>query len=154
MDNTQQAFENQNHNQRALSNARGHLFVIECLHQSYKALVSGESVEEEFNAVIYTDPEQIADELRERPQEVGVKSSWHSLGISIDNDDDSEFKIVLSLGFPACRVWGEFKEDHEPDYYNTKLQYGNFNYGWTDVEITPDEQLTLIWFAGLFFQDY
>lgn len=126
----------------AISNARGWAQIICDAMAAYQALEAGEE-----SATYDGDTFDNADDLRQRieelPLSVQVRDGWYSPGTESTGPD--EFEILLSIGGPALRIYGDF-------YGSLSLQWQDWGTLWTDYrDITEEQEKAIAAFVELFW---
>tara|TARA_B100000424_G_scaffold98510_1_gene73873 strand:- start:188 stop:562 length:375 start_codon:yes stop_codon:yes gene_type:complete len=93
--------------------------------------------------------EEIRETILNSALSVEFRSGWYSsLYDRVRIGEPAEFKILLSWGGPALRIFGEL-DNYGP--VNPKLQYQDWGTPWTDFKITEDQQKALNWFCNCFY---
>jgi len=129
----------------ALNNAIGHM---ESMVEYFE---TGSYIEQ--SNVTTQEQEEKLEEIRETilnsALSVEFRSGWYSsLYDRVRIGEPAEFKILLSWGGPALRIFGEL-DNYGP--VNPKLQYQDWGTPWTDFKITEDQQKALNWFCNCFY---
>lgn len=142
----------------AEQNAKAHAEAIEAAHEAYEFCDSGTAKEGrdlsreakqilremEYDGTNHQDVvEAIANQTREAPLSVDVRSGWSTPGQLIAED----FQILLSTGGPALRIVGELSHHLEPR--RARLEHQDWGTRWTEwADVDPD---ALLWFASHFW---
>ena len=93
--------------------------------------------------------EEIRETILNSALSVEFRSGWYSsLYDRVRIGEPAEFKILLSWGGPALRIFGEL-DNYGP--VNPKLQYQDWGTFWTNLEITENQQNALNWFCNCFY---
>lgn len=93
----------------------------------------------------YEDREDAERAISEDPLSVEVRSSWHSIGETLE---PSEFQILLCTGGPACRIVGELDEHNQPS--RAWIEYQDCCTPWTQA-FNVIEQGTLLAYCSQFY---
>jgi hypothetical protein len=75
-----------------------------------------------------------------------VRSDWVSVG---GDFEPTEYKILLTTGGPAAQIVGELDEYKQPK--TAQFQYQDWFKSWTTAHTTPEEDATLLEYAGFFY---
>lgn len=88
--------------------------------------------------------------IEESALSVTVRGGWHVPG-DAEAAKPEEYKILLTTGGPALRIYGQLDEYMQPDDY-PRLQWQDWGTPWTDYrEASDDESDALEEFARCFY---
>lgn len=137
---------------RAEQNAEGHAESMLEMYRAHKALEDGAEVAT-VEGDEYTDSDAVRERAQDSALEVSVRSGWYSPGDSERDDKPAEFKILLTTGGPALRIFGELDNCGQPE--NARLQVQDWGTPWTDyradAEDAADWDDAFGWFLGCFW---
>jgi len=92
----------------------------------------------------YESPEDAERAIHESVVSIMVRDGWHQPGQPSDGAE--EYKILLSTGGPALRIWGKLGKYGEPE--SAELQMQDWYLPWTRY---PTREATLLAFAQCFY---
>ena len=137
-------------------NAKAYAEAIEAARDAYEFCVStgeGRDLSREAKNILremgydgtnhQDTAEAIADQTREEPLAVDVRSGWSTPG----DLAAEEFQILLSTGGPALRIVGELNAHMEPA--SARLEHQDWGTPWT--EWVGVDQDALLWYASHFW---
>jgi hypothetical protein len=102
----------------------------------------------EYDGETFDDADSLREHLEQWPLSVEVRSDWRSIGD--DNDNPTEYRILLATGGPAVQVIGELNEHGEPE--TARIQGQDWFTPWETYAASDPETLdTLLDFARLFY---
>jgi len=84
----------------------------------------------------YANPEEVQDAVQQDPLSVEVRSGWGTPGEDLTPE---EFRILICWGGPAVQIIGDLNQYREP--CRARLQYQDWNVGWTDYFDASQETL-------------
>lgn len=136
--------------EHAIGNARAWLAsiveMVTKLDETNTAVAEGDHSREATDAV-----EEAMQAIQESVLSVEVRDGWRSVGSERDRDEGpDEYRILLSTGGPALRIFGEFGDYGEPDDYPA-LQWQDWGTPWTDYDLTSSERANVAAFARQFY---
>ena len=120
-------------------------------HAKDNAVSNLESIVEMVTALDTEDEdarEGAIQAINEDPLSVEVRSDWHTPGEVIAKN--TEYRILLSWGGPACHIIGELNEHNEPE--TAVIEYQDWGTPWTALEdVTDDQTEALLTYARQFY---
>lgn len=107
-----------------------------------------------LNAAVESETGEGQDEAREAIEEsvlsVETRNGWQPVGL-VSEDGPEEYRILLTTGGPALRLYGELNGHSEPE--SVSLQYQDWGTPWTDYvdESGETHDATLMTFVNQFY---
>lgn len=89
----------------------------------------------------------IEERVQEMPLSVTVRSGWYIPG-AFDGEAE-EFCILISMGGPAVRIYGELDRYQNP--FRPQLQCQDWFTSWETLLTSQEDDEALEWFCGCFY---
>jgi len=110
--------------------------------------IDDESEPVEYDGQVFDSWESLEEYLEQWPLSVEVRSDWRSIGD--DNDNPTEYRILLATGGPAVQIIGELDKYGEPK--TARIQGQDWFTPWETYAASDPETLDAVLdFARLFY---
>ena len=91
------------------------------------------------------EEDDLQQEIQEYPLSLEFRSDWHSAG---EEPEVGGYKLLICTGGPAVQITGRC--DQWGCASTANLEHQDWGTPWTDVSLTNEQHLTLLWFAQQF----
>jgi hypothetical protein len=120
------------------------------LQQAKAQLKSVKDMVKALNEARESNNDNAYEEALTRIQEdilsLEVRQDWHTIG---QKAEAGEYRLLLCWGGPAVQIVGDLNEYNEPESAN--IQYQDWFTGWSNLNISQEEENILLDYARVFY---